>query len=441
MPNPPRLLTVGNETRPLNEWAELRRIPPNTIRARLDVLGYTEAEAVNTPIDRRFSRGGGRPAADAPRPVPKLKRHAGGQAYCRWRAGASTLYRYLGPWGSAEAKAAYRRFAVEWADGLATIRAAGGGVTVNELIAAYRVHAERYYRKDGKPTGELGIIGPACRELRQWAGEKAVADIRRADLEGLQSHLAGRGLARTTVNKYVARVQRLFRWAAGEEGAGGSPLVPAGVLAGVSAVGGLKRGRSAAREPDSKRAVPWAAVEKTLPHLSPNPARCAVLADLIRVQWFAGMRPGEALRMRAADLDRGPAEWKYTVPGGGKQAHRGGSGVYWLGPKCKKIVSKYLNASADPAAPLFQLPRTGGRKAVRPGRDYYRRAVALACIKAGVPHWHPHQIRHSRATEIGALYESDRAAADAIGTSEDIAREVYRDPSDTARRKIARQFG
>jgi len=27
-------------------------------------------------------------------------------------------------------------------------------------------------------------------------------------------------------------------------------------------------------------------------------------------------------------------------------------------------------------------------------------AIAAACEKAGVPHWHPNQLRHTKATEI-----------------------------------------
>jgi len=30
--------------------------------------------------------------------------------------------------------------------------------------------------------------------------------------------------------------------------------------------------------------------------------------------------------------------------------------------------------------------------------DAYRRAIARACKKAGVPSWHPHQLRHNAAT-------------------------------------------
>ena len=30
----------------------------------------------------------------------------------------------------------------------------------------------------------------------------------------------------------------------------------------------------------------------------------------------------------------------------------------------------------------------------------YDRAILLACVKANVPHWHPNQLRHTKATEI-----------------------------------------
>jgi integrase len=440
VPNPPRILSVDGVDKPLIEWSKLPPyVPPGTIRARIDLFGWSPADAVRTPSDRRLGRGGGRPAAASVRPVPALKRHASGQAYSRWRSGPSTLCRYFGQYGSPEAKAAYRRFAVEWADGLAGVRAAGADTTVNELALAYVRHATTYYRKDGRESGEMPVIRAAVRELLEWCGPMRVADVRRPDLEGWRSHLA-KTRARRTVNHYLDRVRRLFKWGAGESGAAGA-LVPADVLAAVASVRALQPGRSDAREPAPKSAVPWPTVEATLAHLSPDAARNGVLGDLVRVQWLAGMRPGEALRMRPADLDRTSREWKYTVPGGGKNAHRGQAGVYWLGPRAKKIISRYLDACPDDR-PVFALPpRSDGRPWVRLSRDRYRRLVALACRKAGVPHWHPHQIRHSRSTEVGQLYESDRAAADAIGTSEDVAREVYRGQSDAARRRIARRLG
>ena len=35
-------------------------------------------------------------------------------------------------------------------------------------------------------------------------------------------------------------------------------------------------------------------------------------------------------------------------------------------------------------------------------RHAYAGAVARACENSGVPHWHPNQLRHSKATEVRA---------------------------------------
>jgi integrase len=39
----------------------------------------------------------------------------------------------------------------------------------------------------------------------------------------------------------------------------------------------------------------------------------------------------------------------------------------------------------------------------------YARAIARACERAGVPHWHPHQLRHSAATELKRLFGTEVA--------------------------------
>lgn len=51
-----------------------------------------------------------------------------------------------------------------------------------------------------------------------------------------------------------------------------------------------------------------------------------------------------------------------------------------------------------------QRDRSKARPRKKPGDQYtvssYRRAIQVACRKAGVPCWHPHQLRHSAATDI-----------------------------------------
>jgi integrase len=41
----------------------------------------------------------------------------------------------------------------------------------------------------------------------------------------------------------------------------------------------------------------------------------------------------------------------------------------------------------------------------------YRRAIRRACVKAGVPVWHPHQLRHTRLTELRRQYGLETAQA------------------------------
>jgi integrase len=68
--------------------------------------------------------------------------------------------------------------------------------------------------------------------------------------------------------------------------------------------------------------------------------------------------------------------------------------------------------------PMTPSQRARKRKA-RPKRtprdhytvDTYYKAVARACVLAKVPHWHPNQLRHTRATEIRRRAGLDAARA------------------------------
>ena len=42
-------------------------------------------------------------------------------------------------------------------------------------------------------------------------------------------------------------------------------------------------------------------------------------------------------------------------------------------------------------------------------QDAYRRCIARACERAGVPSWHPYQLRHTAATAIQRAYGIETA--------------------------------
>jgi integrase len=155
------------------------------------------------------------------------------------------------------------------------------------------------------------------------------------------------------------------------------------------------------------------------------------------------MRPGEVVIMRAIDLDMTGKVWLYR-PGSDqgphgvhKTAHRGQHRIIPIGPRGQGIIRQWLKP--DLHAFLFspretmaalrlkqrqerktkvqpsQMNRRKAKPRRKPGDRYrvgsYAVAIARACVKAGVPHFHPHQIRHTKATEIRREAGLDAARA------------------------------
>ena len=154
-----------------------------------------------------------------------------------------------------------------------------------------------------------------------------------------------------------------------------------------------------------------AAVEATLPHLP------GLLAPAVRFQLLTGARPDEALRLRGDLIERRSAGlWIYR-PTRHKTASRGHVRQVFLSPEAIELVMPHLDAAAQRGDAYALSPRraqaergtivNAGSKRP-PGecytRAYYTRAVAAAAKAAGVQHWHPHQLRHTAATEFARLH-------------------------------------
>src|SRR5262245_52026614 len=88
--------------------------------------------------------------------LPKYRKHKGsGQAYVELNGRRF----YLGPHGTKTSKLEYDRLIAEWMLHGRQIRPGGQqSISVIELIVAYVHHANGYYRKDGRPTGEVENI-------------------------------------------------------------------------------------------------------------------------------------------------------------------------------------------------------------------------------------------------------------------------------------------
>lgn len=441
MPQKPRLLTHNGETLPITEWVKRTGIPAATIRSRIDSFGWSHSESLTVPVDRRFSSpNAGRVAKGMPRPCPKLKRHYDGTAYVRWQSKGQRQWLGFGPWGSAEAIEGYRRFTLEWASGVIASKEIRGGCVVAELAELYLDFAEGYYRKRGERTSEYHLVSRAIAIMCDVAGSKLVCELKPDDLRLMIQACVDAGLYRETCNAYRHRILRCLKWGCAQTDGTGKPLVPAQVHYALERVPGLAKGRTEAPDGEKIRAAKWPEVEAVFSHLHHHEPRRAVLEALIRFHWLTGMRSTDALTLRPMDLDKTYAEWCYR-PEAHKQEHTGAELEYYLGPKAIAVIAPLLiNCPND--RPIFMLPPASkGRSRWHAMDDTdYGRIVRAACLRAGVS-WTPHQLRHSRATEVERIYESDEAAAQAIGDTPAVTRRVYIDPNSVVKRRIARETG
>jgi integrase len=391
---------------------------------------------------------------------------------------------YLGKYNTPESRAEYDRVLAEWQ--AQNHRLAGLKVglsnprfdpelTINELADAFWPEAEKHYRHpDGTPTGELHDFRLSFRPLKYLYGHTRAIDfgplalkaireamisgswLERLDPEVRKKYQKARKpacLSRGVINQRIGRIRRMFKWGVENE------LIPATVLHALQAVKGLQRGRTEARETEPVKPVPEAHITAILPALRPQ------VADMVLLQFHTGMRPGELCRMRTIDLDTSGQVWFYN-PANHKTQHHGHARSIPLGPKAQEIVKRHLKT--DLHAFLFsprqvmadlrreqrqnrktkvqpsQLCRRRARPERSPGDSYpvnsYATAIRRACIKQGVPHFHPHQIRHTKATEIRRAAGLD-AARVVLGHRSPKVTEVYAEIDTNKAAEVAARLG
>ena len=349
---------------------------------------------------------------------------------------------YLGRFDSPESRELYDRRIADW---LARNRqpeqtpAAGESLSITELILRYWRHAECYYLKDGKPSGEIHPLRSVIRLLRKLYGHLPASEFSPLKLQAVRQAMIEAGWARSTINAQTKRVIRVFSWGSQQE------LVSALIPVALREVPGLERGRSTAKETSRILPVPDADYQATLGHLP------AVVADLLQLARLTGMRPNEVCAVRPADIDRSGPVWVFT-PRSHKMQHHGRQRAIPIGPKGQAVLRKYLARPADqfcfsPAESEKQrraeqhaarktpaghgnAPGTNRKASPRwsAGETYsansLRKAIKRACKAAGVTPWAPNQLRHSFATEIRASHGLE-AARSLLGHSETATSEIY----------------
>lgn len=416
--------------------------------------------------------------------LPKYSRHKqSGQAVV-YIDGRDVL---LGQYGTKASREAYNRLVGEWLAAGRQLAVPNADITIVELIERFKKHAEAFYvlpvkdpdgtpalNADGSPktvpSGEWENYRIVLQQLRLAYGRTPAKDFGPLAFKALRNRVLVEhecigpdrkprkvpGWARSYTNRQMGRLRHVFRWAASEE------ILPQSIHQSLSTVDGLRAGKSRARETEPVRPVPEATVQATLPFLS-RPVKA-----MVELQLYSGARGGELFIMRPCDIDRSKPVWRYT-PSRHKSEHKGIVREIALGERCQKILAPFLidRSPADycfsPAEGMAEMrakraaarktPKTygnapGTNRKARPNREpgdvynnrAYAHAIMRAAEKAGVPHWHPHQIRHTKATNDRREFGIEGARAVLGHTTEEMTGK-YAERDWAIAERIAAQVG
>ncbi|MFO0428715.1 MAG: tyrosine-type recombinase/integrase [Planctomyces sp.] len=305
----------------------------------------------------------------------------------------------LGRYNSPESKAAFEKIISDWEAAHAERRTTVNvELTVSRLAVLFLQHADREYRNDGVPTGETKNFRHALRSMNNLFHGVRVIDFGPKKLKQLQQQLVKEGLAQQTINGRIRRIKQVFEWGVSEE------LVSVNVSQALKSVPGLRIGKTAARAPQPKGAVPKGAVDAVEPWVT------RPIWAMIQFMLLTGCRPSECCRLKWAEIDTSKPVWTYC-PKHHKTAHKGKRRVILIGPQAQQILNSLRELSRsdylfDPQVGLEEFLRKayGDTAKVRRTGDHYSKhsiqaAIRKACDKAKIPRWSPGQLRKTRATQ------------------------------------------
>lgn len=339
-----------------------------------------------------------------------------GQARC-YVAGKSV---YLGKYGSEESRIRFGEIVAKIISGrpvdpfVTKTADPEAGLTINELVLAFRRHAATHYVKNGVQTSEIHCLKAATDPLFELYGFIAVDEFGPLMLKAVRQKFVDAGWVRESCNKGVNRIRLVFKWGVENE------LVAPATLQKLQAVAPLLKGRTEAPDNAPRAAVDDVRIETVKKLVRP------LVSDLIDLQRLCGARSGELIKLTTGMIDRTGDVWRADIDDH-KTVHHDQSRTLHFGPQAQLILAKYL--SADPDAKLFTVTRTG-----------YCRAITRACDKAGIERWVPHQMRHTNATTVREEFGLEHTQA-VLGHAHADMTQHYAKISSKKAAEVARKIG
>ncbi len=303
--------------------------------------------------------------------VPTYVYHPRGIGRIYWRGEFRNL---PGDYNSAESLAAFHR--------LCQIVAVSGRLpekepdllTIAGLVDRFAEYAERRYAGSNEARN---LAYATLALMTMFAGTHAIK-FGPQSLKAVRASIVEAGLCRNTANKRTRQIVSVFAWAVEEE------LIPPDVWQALKAVRPIPRGRDGAIDFEPVRPVDPEHYKATILCLPPR------IKPAIEVQRMTGMRSGELLAMRPQDVDMHGTHWFYRL-----KSH-----------KTAAIVGERIIGIPSTAAEILVecMPRTFADRWFPWRVDSHYHAVTRACVRASVPEWHPHRLRHGIATLCEELF-------------------------------------
>jgi len=332
---------------------------------------------------------------------------------CHKRAGGSTAYVVLsgerfhcGRWKTKEAKAEYERLIAEWIARGRQPKPPTNDATVIECCDVYTDYCRDYFKESPKSYERILL---ALAPILKLYGRMVTSEFGAVHLRAVRETMINDGLSVTTINTRINVIRRMLRYCASIE------MIPPEPWHKAATLENLKPGRTAAKSPKKIEPVPLEHIEAVKPFVTQS------VRGLIELQLLTGARSGEVLKLKATDIDMTGNVWIVSLKKH-KNSWRGQSRMLCIGPKGQSVLKPFiLQRRADEylfqpydyyrersqAADTHRRPnqlkntplsdRTCGEHYTA---DSYRRAITRACDEAKVPRWHPHQLRHTCASEM-----------------------------------------
>ena len=343
-----------------------------------------------------------------------------GRAYVRLTIDGNRETIYIGLANSEESYRNYDEVVGEW---LATkqVPIQDNGPTV--LAVAERFKSDQQAKL---PDSKKYHLVAAIKLLADLFENRPASEFDALQFSRLRSELIERNYARKYANDILGILKRCFRWAMQRE------LITPDQFARIESF-----------EPLSAKEAPTKIVEPandddvsaTLPLLSKD------FQDTIAFLRATGCRPGEARLMKVGEIDRD--NWMFK-PAKHKTAHKGKSRYVPIPSSVREILlPRLLRPDAAYVLGADNGERPYEKRSLGRAIDHAIKRINRERSKAdlpAIPHWHPYQLRHARATEVREQYGVE-VAQSVLGHARVDTTEIYAKQTEAKAKEVAKLIG